>query len=153
VATAVSGTISLEPAELGSVVGRLEGTTPDDQKVSLDIRGSIVLGRQVFGSPRRDIVCRILDGDNAAHSAELQGAVQRSFTDWYQAPRDNHELDRLHGKLSQKFDVALVFTWIAGLLNLMAIWDAYDGPAYAYGDEKPEEDEDSGSDKDKVAAA
>ena len=51
--------------------------------------------------------------------------------------------DRLHGKLSQNFDIACVFTWIAGLLNLMAIWDAYDGPAYGYGDEDPDEDEDS----------
>ena len=35
-----------------------------------------------------------------------------------------------------------MFTWIAGLLNLMAIWDAYDGPAYGYGDEEPEDEED-----------
>jgi hypothetical protein len=36
--------------------------------------------------------------------------------------------------------MALVFTWVAGLLNLLAIWDAADGPAYAYGDEKPDDE-------------
>ena len=73
----------------------------------------------------------------------IQGAVSRPFLDWYQAPRDNAELDRLHGKLSQHFDIACVFTWIAGLLNLMAIWDAYEGPAYGYGDEEPDDDDDN----------
>ena len=43
--------------------------------------------------------------------------------------------------------MASVFTWIAGLLNLLVIWDAVDGPAYGYGDEKKEEDEGKQDDK------
>ncbi|MFN9825440.1 MAG: hypothetical protein ACK58J_14935, partial [Planctomyces sp.] len=43
------------------------------------------------------------------------------------------------------YDVAAVLTWIAGLLNLMAIWDAAQGPAYGYGDEDRGEGEGSGS--------
>jgi hypothetical protein len=39
------------------------------------------------------------------------------------------------------FELALVFTWIAGLLNILAVWDALEGPAYGYGDEEPEPSE------------
>ena len=37
--------------------------------------------------------------------------------------------------------MAMVFTWIAGLLNILAIWDAVEGPAFGYGDEHKNEDE------------
>jgi hypothetical protein len=67
--------------------------------------------------------------------------VERGILNWFQAPLDTNELDRLNGNLSRQFDVACVFTWIAGLLNLLAIWDAAQGPAYGYGDEQPEEPE------------
>ena len=72
-------------------------------------------------------------------SRRFQIDSTRTPTAWW----DNAELDRLHGKLSQHFDIACVFTWIAGLLNLMAIWDAYEGPAYGYGDEEPDDDDDN----------
>ena len=32
-----------------------------------------------------------------------------------------------------------VFTLIAGLLNILAIWDAFEGPAYGFGDEHLDE--------------
>lgn len=44
---------------------------------------------------------------------------------------------RLGGK---RYEIALLFTWVAGLLNLLAIWDAYEGPAYGYGDEVDQPD-------------
>ena len=65
---------------------------------------------------------------------------------WFQAPRDTLELDRLTGELSQNFDIGSVFTWIAGLLNLMAIWDAAEGPAYGYGDEEENPDDEEPDD-------
>ena len=110
--------------------------------------GQIQLGREVFGSPRREIECRIVsvDGEELNIDKTLRGTISRGFLNWYQAPCDSQELDRLHGDLSRKFDIASVFTWIAGLLNLLAIWDAADGPAYGYGNEKPEDDEDDDED-------
>ena len=52
----------------------------------------------------------------------------------------------MHSRLSQKFDIACVFTWIAGLLNIMAVWDAFDGPAYGYGDEDVDESDNNKKD-------
>lgn len=110
---------------------------------------SVRLGRKVYGSPRRAIILSQVSGIELEGflPTYVEGSIERSFVDWYQAPRDNGELDRLHVRLSHQFDIACVFTWIAGLLNLMAIWDAYDGPAYGYGDESPEDEDDSSDEK------
>lgn len=132
------------------VVGKFRGATLDGTIVDVEIQGLLELGRKVFGSPNREISISRLPGVQVQGSDvfAIHGAVSRPFLDWYQAPRDNAELDRLHGKLSQHFDIACVFTWIAGLLNLMAIWDAYEGPAYGYGDEEPDDDDDNDNDND-----
>ena len=144
----VSGTIELVPAnERGSsvVTGTLHALYLDGSKRDLPLAGEIQLGREVFGSPRREVRCDVLGHDDAGREVRygLEGTVRRSFIDWFQAPRDTLELDRLNGALSQSFDIGSVFTWIAGLLNLLAIWDAADGPAYGYGDEEnnPEDDD------------
>jgi len=142
----VSGQLILAPQDGGAGAGQgsFEGlTTRDGEVVSAKLSGSVRLGRPVFGSPRREfqmLGLRLVQ-IGARQPSVLQGTISRSFTDWYQAPRDNAELDRLHSKLSQNYDIACVFTWIAGLLNLMAMWDAYGGPAYGYGDDEPEGDE------------
>ncbi len=142
----VSGTINLLPAnENGSpvVTGTLRALLADGTKQDLPLTGNIQLGREVFGSPRREIRCEVLGHDEDEHEVrfELEGTVGRSFINWFQAPRDTLELDRLNGELSQTFDIGSVFTWIAGLLNLMAIWDAAQGPAYGYGDEEENPDD------------
>ena len=145
----VSGQISVSPVNpAGSeeIEGTLTTVAPDGSTAEYTLGGKIDLGRAVFGSPRREFRCRVIskDGVDFSPAASLQGTVSRSFLNWFQAPRDSQELDRLHGELSRKFDIACVFTWIAGLLNLLAIWDAAAGPAYGYGDEtsKPDDDDD-----------
>ncbi len=143
----VDGQITVTPLnDSGSreIAGTLVVKFEDGTSAEYGLGGSIGLGREIFGSPRREITCGIIskDGNEFTSEGTLRGTVSRSFLNWFQAPRDSHELDRLHGDLSRKFDIASVFTWIAGLLNLLAIWDAADGPAYGYGDEKPEPDED-----------
>lgn len=42
----------------------------------------------------------------------------------------------LHGK---PYEIGLIYTTVAGLLNVLAIYDAYDGPAYGRGDEPESE--------------
>ncbi|MDA1232524.1 MAG: hypothetical protein O2856_17260, partial [Planctomycetota bacterium] len=143
----VTGTIELEPANgNGSsvVTGTLHAVFTDGTKQDLPLAGEIKLGRKVFGAPRREVRCGVLGLDEEGQEVrfELEGSVRRSFVDWFQAPRDTLELDRLNGELSQNFDIGSVFTWIAGLLNLMAIWDAAEGPAYGYGDEEEVPDDD-----------
>ena len=151
----VAGHVTLSPqgGGAGAGEGQFQGvTTRDDEPVSVKLSGPVKLGRPVFGSPRREFYMSGLKGVavGASTPTALHGTISRSFKDWYQAPRDSAELDRLHSKLSQNYDIACVFTWIAGLLNLMAIWDAFEGPAYGYGDEKPDEDEEAGDGKEEA---
>ena len=147
----VTGTMTIAPVNPSggeAVTGTLKASAADGKVLEYGLGGQIRLGREVFGSPRREIECRIVsvDGEELNIDKTLRGTISRSFLNWYQAPCDSQELDRLHGDLSRKFDIASVFTWIAGLLNLLAIWDAADGPAYGYGNEKPEDDEDDDED-------
>jgi len=140
----VAGRIVIIPAVADQpFAGTLTVVDKDGIETEYEVESNLRLGRAIFGSPRREIRCDLVDkaADETGSDASLQGTIPRSFQDWFQAPRDTHELDQLHGDLNRRFDIASVFTWIAGLLNLLAIWDAADGPAYAYGDEKPEKEE------------
>ena len=128
----INGELRLEPSQ--RVTGTFTGTTTDGDPVHFDLSGRVVLGKPVFGSPRQAVECD-LASDGLGMQGQLIGTIDRPFLDWFQAPRDNEELDRMHDRLSQHFDIACVFTWIAGLLNIMAVWDAFGGPAYGYGDE------------------
>lgn len=146
----VSGELQLSPTKPGSrkAKGTFSGITANQTVVAAEISGDVTIEREIWGSPRRKVKIKALSGMevDGLRLSRLDGSVERSFLNYYQAPRDSQELDRLHGKLSHRYDIACVFTWIAGLLNLMAIWDAYEGPAYGYGDEEEDdEDEDEGA--------
>jgi hypothetical protein len=43
-------------------------------------------------------------------------------------PRDDGELRSWHKNLNMRFELGTLYTMIAGLLNVLAIWDAYGGP-------------------------
>jgi len=43
-------------------------------------------------------------------------------------PRNSDELSSWHHGLNMRFEVGTLYTMIAGLLNILAIWDAYGGP-------------------------
>jgi TM2 domain-containing membrane protein YozV len=58
---------------------------------------------------------------------------------WYMPPRftqdpmggiSYNELDEWYAKYSRDFELGTVFTMIAGLLNILAIYDAWGGPAF-----------------------
>lgn len=103
-----------------------------------------------FAADRRRFMVRMVDPQNYAEIGLIEGSIPRSFFDHYQAPLSDEAMQHLSGKLGRYYELALVYTWIAGLLNILAVWDAYQGPAYGYGDEVPEE-ESSGPEKDKAA--
>lgn len=46
-------------------------------------------------------------------------------------PRDGYELAEWNKKLNQRFEVGMLYTMVAGLLNVLAIYDAYAGPVAA----------------------
>jgi hypothetical protein len=76
----------------------------------------------------------------AARVREQQG--QRGISDWLFVPPEVHsdprrtandesdELDRLNKRLNRYFELGTAYTVIAGLLNVLAIFDAIAGPAY-----------------------
>jgi len=147
----------------GHFRGRLEGDTPRD--VEFDLGGSISIGRRIGQqtiAPRilgSSEITRTLDGQNrpreysssqrylncqivvprdqfVAPVGEIEGTIPRAFSDWYQVPLEDDAVQELNRQLGGRgYEIALLFTWVAGLLNLLAIWDAYEGPAYGYGDE------------------
>ncbi len=74
-------------------------------------------------------------------SMRAKGGAQTLFgTKWYMPPAirpgddrgdfKSEELDELHFRLGRRFELGTVFTMIAGLLNVLAIYDAWAGPAY-----------------------
>jgi len=67
-----------------------------------------------------------------------------------QNPFDQPTLDVLHKKLHRYFELGTVYTLIAGLLNILAIYDAYGGPVFL---EKKDEEEESQQSNRAAAAA
>ena len=43
-------------------------------------------------------------------------------------PRSQEQLSDWHKNLNLRFEIGTLYTMIAGLLNVLAIWDAYGGP-------------------------
>ncbi len=43
---------------------------------------------------------------------------------------ESSDLDRAHKELGGRFELGVLYTMIAGLLNILAMYDAYEGPAY-----------------------
>ncbi len=87
-----------------------------------------------------------LDGKDETITYRLEGSLPRAIWDFYEAPlqdqRSNElagessDLDRAHKELGGRFELGVLYTMIAGLLNILAMYDAYEGPAY-----EDEEDE------------
>lgn len=96
-----------------------------------------------YSSSRRAVRSRIVTerGEFDAPIGEIEGTIPRNFWDWYQVPLEEDAVNEMNRRLGGKrYEIALLFTWVAGLLNLLAIWDAYEGPAYGYGDEVEQPD-------------
>lgn len=101
----------------------------------------LTLERQMaeFSGERRRFMAKVVDPQDYGDLGLVEGTIPRSFFDQYQAPLSDEAMQHLNGKLGRYYELALVYTWIAGLLNILAVWDALQGPAYGYGDEAPEE--------------
>jgi hypothetical protein len=146
----VRGTLSVATTQgrFGDLTlfGRFVGTDQDGQPVEVDLEGT-VLGPVLKASRQRTVDAYVIQGagDQAIRLGTLQGTIPRGFWNWFQAPLDEVEEQELHRELGKLHELALVFTWIAGLLNMLAIWDAFEGPAYGYGlrDETEDDADDS----------
>ena len=132
----VSGILHVDP----SAGSRLEATV-DGDLILLPRIGGAYLEPEIYSSPRRRLECGVSADDGVSRIGTLTGTIPRAFKNWFQVRLDDRSLERLHGTLGKRFDLAAVFTWIAGLLNVLALWDALEGPAYGYGDEDESEEE------------
>lgn len=125
----ISGRLHLEPWNR-TFKGTLETTNG-----KLELGNSLFVDSRILGDPRRLVHAGVVDGGQEV--AQIRGTIPRRLTSWLFAPLDDHALQDLNRRLNKQFEMALVYTWIAGLLNILAIWDAVQGPAYGYGDEPP----------------
>lgn len=85
----------------------------------------------------------------AARKTPLQFPVYKDFMappEVSQILNQEDELDRLQKRLHRYWEFGTVYTMIAGLLNILAIYDAWGGPAFAttLPDKRDEDDEGEG---------
>ncbi len=135
-AVAVRGTIRLQPAAEPygwGVTGEFTGTDERGREVVFEVGNPFEIGPRLRADRRRRLRCAVLEDGH--ERAVLEGVIPRPFFDWFQMPLDRKLLADWHRELGKRVELAQVFTWIAGLLNILAIWDAVQGPAYGYGDE------------------
>ncbi len=137
----LAGSIRLESAEgpFGPEVRGIFDGTLDGQPTKLVLGGAgrFELDRPIKAGYRRSLEIGVVDEDMAAHPVPrwIDGSIPRPFMNAYGSPPDQDQLQEINGRLGKVYELALVFTWIAGLLNVLAIWDCVLGPAYGFGDE------------------
>lgn len=136
----VQGTLHLEPVtgDFGdiSLRGRLQTTIDGHPEEYL--LGQVLLGKRIKASELRNVEASLIRDQATLYQpiGTLRGGIPRPFMNWFEVPMDEAEVQQLHADLGKYHELAMVFTWIAGLLNVLAIWDAVEGPAYGYNDEQ-----------------
>lgn len=135
----LAGTIRIAPTGSGAD-STFVGTLADGTQVELPLGAVIELGRRISAAETRTVATQLRTLPEAIEVPAgarpyLHGSIPRPFLDRYQVPLGSQGEDVLTAKLGGRLEIAYVFTWIAGLLNVLAIWDALDGPAYGYGTE------------------
>lgn len=134
------GAVDLKTSFSGSfpeTTGVFRGTL-DGKETELQLSGGLMMERPIsagFQRPLECMVARKLD-QHPHESQAIRGTIPRQLVDAYCAPPDPDKIKDLHGRLGKFYDLAIAFTMIAGLLNVLAVWDAVEGPAYGFGDEE-----------------
>ena len=135
----LEGMVHLKP-ETGDYGSETKGTFNgklDGEPVELSLSGGLNLARPIAAGFQRRLkvnVARSTDGPPTTGKV-IVGSIPRSIVNWYGVPPDAEQVQEITGRLGKLHELALVFTWIAGLLNILAIWDCVQGPAYGFGDE------------------
>lgn len=81
-------------------------------------------------------------------AAERLRKGQSSVSDWFMVPpqvadeNSADELGQVQKELGRFWELGTVFTMVAGLLNVLAIYDAWGGPAYTDAEQPAKKDDD-----------
>lgn len=154
----VAGTIELKPKQPDSpkywqgIVKGIVTTAEGTQKIEgeLERSGPGWLESEVAPWYERRIAGQFVGrvADEPAENFKLDGYIPRSLWNSFEAPLqdprsneiagDPSDLDRAHKELGSRFELGVVYTMIAGLLNILAIYDALEGPAYGEEEEEIE---------------
>lgn len=135
----VTGTVTFEPqaTRTGPIIGgRFEGVGEDGQAIQLTLEEAH-LAQRIDSSRLRQVASKV-NAEGGGAAGDLQGGIPRPLGDWLGVPLNDNEQRALEGRLGKWHELAMVLTWIAGLLNVLAIWDALEGPAYGYSDAESE---------------
>jgi hypothetical protein len=135
----VSGEIEFEIVEgaLGpSYVGHFSGENGAGESVEFELGKGVSLGSEIDGHHRRSLRGEVtLNGSTVA---DFEGSIPRSTWNWLFMPLNMQQEMDLHERLGKMHELATLLSVVAGLLNILAIFDAFGGPAYGYGDEQLE---------------
>jgi TM2 domain-containing membrane protein YozV len=142
----VEGQLSIRPDEAageprgarGELKGRLTPSDGPPREVTLGLEDVPRLGKPVTADPDRVLEIDVVDPGTNRKIGRLRGSIPRSFLDRFEAPPDEDYFLDLHRDLGKFFELAMTFTMIAGLLNILVILDAVEGPAYGFGDTSQE---------------
>lgn len=132
----LTGVIELAPEQTDfgmEVKGTFRGQSEDGKEMVVALNGQAILDGPIGAAPYRALrVGATRLNEEELDDGLLVAQTHRSLFNSFLVPPDYPNLKNLHSELGKKFTLAEVFTWIAGLLNVLAIWDAFAGPAYGY---------------------
>lgn len=137
----ITGQVTLRPGEnqFGSdvLVGEFIGETTDGESVKLKLGSETRVGLKVDASPRRELSSRVLDEDGR-DLGMIDGSIPRPFWDYLEVPLSRENEQDINSRLGTQFELAYVLAMIAGMLNLLVAYDAFEGPAYGFDIAAPE---------------
>lgn len=115
--------------------GLVNASTANGEQLELSISQTAYDTQHIdlprMAEPSRPLLATINQSSNEKFNDwVMKSEMSRSFWDWYQMPLHDRQLNDLHGRLGKTWELAMVLTWIAGLLNVFVIWDAFEGPAH-----------------------
>jgi hypothetical protein len=64
----------------------------------------------------------------AVQAWHLRSAAEPLWWGWMAPPQDMRQLSQWHDSTSNGFDLGCLYTMVAGLLNLLIVFDAFSGP-------------------------
>lgn len=131
----VEGTISLEPGrgdfDQPVLVGTFVGQTEDGTSLELSVGSQTSLGLEIDADSGRPLVTRVLS-DDGGDIGILEGVIPRPFWNYLEVPLSKDLENDINSRLGTQFELAYVLAMIAGMLNLLVAYDAFEGPAYGY---------------------